>query len=102
MNKMSTFFHSSSDHLTEVLSLWKSNRFFRARLQRARLTRLQDSMTEGVNLCQILQITVGIVKQLHYLHVRGLAQKQLEIEDIYVKVNKSVSQKKIVFLRVCD
>ena len=89
-----------SDHLTELLSLWKSNWFFRAHLQRARLTRLQDVMSEGIHITQILQIAVRVLKQLQYLHQRGLGQKQLEMEDIYVRMNKSVRFEVALLVRV--
>ena len=87
---MSWLIFSHPDHLTELLNTWKGNWFFRASLQKARLTRLQDVMTEDFTVHQITQIAVRIVRQLSYLHQRALAQKCLEIDDIYIRMDKSV------------
>ena len=53
---------------------------------------LTDMTGSHLQLRQCLAIAKGVLKCLHSLHVRGIAQKNLQLDDIFVKLGSTVSK----------
>ena len=53
---------------------------------------LTDITESHLELRQCLAIAKGVLKCLHILHVRGISQKHLQLDDIFVKIGSTVSK----------
>ena len=88
MNLAWIFFHIcicfTTGQADDMFRLWQRQNYFNkppdGYIPVSRI--LQDGHFE---LRQCMQVVKGTLKCLHGLHVRGLVQKDLDIEDVYVK-----------------
>ena len=78
-----------SDQVMAWFTIWKRSRFFNVRTE-GFVSIAIFLEKEPVNLRKCVQIVLGILKSLNGLHARGISQRYLALDDVFVK-NRSVS-----------
>ena len=78
-----------SDQVMAWFTIWKRSRFFNVRTE-GFVSMVLFLDEERVNLHKCIQIAMGILKSLNGLHARGISQRNLALDDVFVK-NRSVS-----------
>ena len=55
------------------------------------MKQLHALLKEGLTAQQCFQITIGIARRLYFIHQINLMQRELDLEDIYLRIRTSVS-----------